>query len=81
MSLAPSSRKMSSVSRMVSSYQRDRNIKMLDGQLRQDSSENSKQVNNLVVSQFLSNEQSSLQTREESAEKTLLTNLQSQKYG
>lgn len=75
------SRKKSQISVLVSKFERDRNTQGIDRQLRENSCSNVFQAPDIVIRSFIENEENTLQAREQLAEKHLLTNLKTQKYG
>lgn len=79
--LVPDKIKMSKVSRMACDFARSQFDNNLSKQFRQDSSEESKQVNRSLIRESLQHEKTSLRSREEAAEKSILNSLKQQKYG
>ena len=79
--LVPCKNRRSSVSLLASKFARSQFDKSLDGQLRKDSSEDSKQVNRWIIRQALQNEKSASQFREEIAKQNNINNLKTQKDG
>lgn len=74
-------RRKTQVSTLVDKFTRDKYTNTIDSALCRDSSPNADQINRDVIRQVQLYEESSLRSREETAQKNILKSIQSQKYG